>query len=170
LIGLHPFARDDAKRWPAACFVETGRRLRNEAGGSVVLLGNEDDRAAGDRIAAAIGDPVRNLAGATTLGALAAVVVRLAVLVGNDSGPAHLASALGTPSAVLFGPTEPAEWGPPATGPHRVVGFDAAEPAAEWHPSLDRTVAAALDVMTGQDSDRRAAETVEERDMAKIDG
>jgi ADP-heptose:LPS heptosyltransferase len=145
LAGLHPFAREAAKCWRVDCFRDAARRLRNEFGGSVVILGGRDDRAAGDRLAAAIGPPVRNLAGATSLGGLGAIVARLAILIGNDSGPAHIASALGTPSVVLFGPTDPAEWGPPVDGPHRVVRFEAAaDAAAEWHASRERVVAAAM--------------------------
>ncbi|HET7093545.1 MAG TPA: glycosyltransferase family 9 protein, partial [Thermomicrobiales bacterium] len=154
LIGLHPFAREEAKCWPAAAFRHAARRLRAEIGGSVVILGGRDDRAAGDRLAAAIGPPLRNLAGATSLGGLGAVVGRLALLIGNDSSPAHIASALATPSVVLFGPTDPAEWGPPADGPHRVVRFDDAYSPAEWHASLERVVATALAVIGGDGAER----------------
>ena len=148
LIGLHPFAREDAKCWPLACFRDATRRLRAEYAGSVVILGGRDDCAAGDRLAVEIAHPVRNLAGAASLGGLGAIIARLAILIGNDSGPAHIASALGTSSVVLFGPTDSAEWGPPANGPHRVVRFDAAaESAEEWHPSLERVVAAAMTLL-----------------------
>ncbi len=153
LIGLHPFARDDAKKWPDGRFGEAARRVRNEMGGSVVVLGSQEDGAVGDRVASRIGPPVRNLAGATSLGGLGAVVELLAVLIANDSGPAHIASALRVPSVILFGPTDPATWGPPADGPHRVVCFDpeieAPGPclAEGWHPSVDAVAAAALTVV-----------------------
>jgi ADP-heptose:LPS heptosyltransferase len=59
----------------------------------------------------------------------------------GDTGVAHLASAYGTPSIVLFGPVSPARWGPPADGPHRVIwhGDDHGDPWGKCiDPSLDR--------------------------------
>ena len=60
----------------------------------------------------------RVLAGRTDLGALCDLVARAGLVVSGDTGIAHLASAYGTPSVVLFGPVDPAQWGPPADGPH----------------------------------------------------
>jgi ADP-heptose:LPS heptosyltransferase len=151
LIGLHPFARDAAKCWPAASFRDAARRLRDAIGGSVVILGGRDDRVAGDRLAAAIGPPVRTVAGASTLGGLA-------ILIANDSGPAHIAAALGVPAVILFGPTDPAEWGPPAGGAQRVVRYDPSSATeAERHATVGRVAAAALSAMgrgrVGRDQD-----------------
>ena len=60
----------------------------------------------------------RVLAGRTDLGALCDLVARAGLVISGDTGIAHLASAYGTPSVVLFGPVDPAQWGPPADGPH----------------------------------------------------
>ena len=63
------------------------------------------------------------LAGETDLLELAAVVARAGRVVCGDTGVAHLATAFGTPSVVLFGPTPPREWGPPPDRPqHRRCG------------------------------------------------
>ncbi|RIQ37439.1 glycosyltransferase family 9 protein, partial [Jiangella rhizosphaerae] len=62
--------------------------------------------------------PSAVLAGRLSLTGLAALVARARLVVSNDTGVAHLASAYGVPSVVLFGPTPPAAWGPPAHGPH----------------------------------------------------
>jgi ADP-heptose:LPS heptosyltransferase len=61
------------------------------------------------------------LAGRTDLAQLAAQVASARLLVSGDTGIAHLASACGTPSVLLFGPTAPSRWGPPEDGPHRVL-------------------------------------------------
>lgn len=63
----------------------------------------------------------RVLAGRTDLAGLTDVVGRAALVVCGDTGVAHLASALGTPSVVLFGPAPPDRWGPPPDGPHVVL-------------------------------------------------
>ena len=63
----------------------------------------------------------RVLAGRTDIAGLMDVVARAALLVCGDTGIAHLATALGTPSVVLFGPEPPDRWGPPEGGPHVVL-------------------------------------------------
>ncbi|MDP9388463.1 MAG: glycosyltransferase family 9 protein, partial [Actinomycetota bacterium] len=61
------------------------------------------------------------LAGRTDLLGLAAVVAAAGRVVSGDTGVAHLASAFGTPSVILFGPVPPSRWGPPPSGPHRAL-------------------------------------------------
>ena len=86
---------------------------------------------AGERdLAAAVADgaglpPDRVLAGRTDLGALCDLVARAGLVISGDTGIAHLASAYGTPSVVLFGPVDPAQWGPPADGPHVALAHPA---------------------------------------------
>jgi ADP-heptose:LPS heptosyltransferase len=60
----------------------------------------------------------------TSLPVLGAVIERLAVLLTNDSGPAHIAYALGVPTVTIFGETDPDRWGPPDNGPFRAVVRD----------------------------------------------
>jgi ADP-heptose:LPS heptosyltransferase len=64
---------------------------------------------------------VEVLAGRTDLVGLAATVAAARAVLCGDTGVAHLATAYGRPSVVVFGPTPPASWGPPPDGPHRVV-------------------------------------------------
>jgi ADP-heptose:LPS heptosyltransferase len=143
LIGLHPGGREPAKRWPAERFAAVGQALRDRCGGTVVVLGGTAEAAIAASIAARVGGAVCDLTSRTSLPVLGAVIDRLAVLVSNDSAPAHIAYALGTPAVTLFGPTSPAEWGPPTTGPFRVLVAtgDVAEIDAA------RVVAAAAEVM-----------------------
>ncbi len=74
-----------------------------------------------EAVAGAVQGPCLNLAGRTALGPLGAVIERLAVLITNDSGPAHIAYALGAPTITIFGGTDPARWGPPAAPEFRVL-------------------------------------------------
>lgn len=92
------------------------------AGGRhVVVTGGSREAALARDVAARARLPAAAvLAGRTDLLAFASLVAHADCLVSGDTGVAHLAAAFGTPSVSLFGPTSPAEWGPPA-GPHRVL-------------------------------------------------
>jgi ADP-heptose:LPS heptosyltransferase len=115
---VHPGASSGARRWPARRFAAAAR-AEHRAGRRVVVTGGPTERRLAEEVAIGAGlheDAV--LAGRTDLGALAAIVAASARVVCGDTGVAHLATALGTPSVVLFGPTSPAHWGPP---PDRVA-------------------------------------------------
>ncbi|MFP5363187.1 MAG: glycosyltransferase family 9 protein [Thermoleophilia bacterium] len=119
---LHPGAASAARRWPAERWAAIARAER-EAGRTVLLTGNPAEAALACRIAGAAGLPDdASHAGRTDLLGLAALVAAAGRVVCGDTGVAHLATALGTPSVILFGPVSPAEWGPPADDPrHRVL-------------------------------------------------
>jgi ADP-heptose:LPS heptosyltransferase len=120
-VGLHPAARDATKRWNPRRFAAAAAELRERHGGSIVLLGGAEERATLEEMARDLGGPVLNLAGRTSLPVLGAAARRLAVLLTNDSGPAHVAYALRTPAVVVFGSTDPARWGPLERDRHRVL-------------------------------------------------
>jgi glycosyl transferase family 9 (putative heptosyltransferase) len=120
---VHPGAASEARRWPAARFAALARAERS-AGRRVVITGSAAERRLATAVAAAAGlGEGAVLAGRTTLAELAGIVAGAGRVVCGDTGVAHLATAFGTPSVVLFGPTPPAQWGPPATHParHRVL-------------------------------------------------
>jgi ADP-heptose:LPS heptosyltransferase len=119
---LHPGAASPARRWPAERFAAVAR-AELDRGRSVVVTGSRAEIELAHRVARHAGvRPARVLAGRTDLLALARVVAASERVVCGDTGVAHLATALGTPSVVLFGPTSPAEWGPPAgRARHRVL-------------------------------------------------
>ena len=107
-----------AKRWPVERFGELARRLREMGFAAVVNAPRKDDAVAAAVVAASEGAAemvVCNMTG------LIALVRRAAVVVGGDSGPVHLAAALGVPVVALFGPTDPARNGPWGSGPTRVL-------------------------------------------------
>jgi ADP-heptose:LPS heptosyltransferase len=110
---LHPGAASPARRWPAARFAEVARAEASR-GRRVMITGSRGDLPSAHRIAARAGLPDRSvLAGRTTLADLARAIAAAGRVVCGDTGVAHLATAFGTPSVVLFGPVSPAEWGPP---------------------------------------------------------
>jgi ADP-heptose:LPS heptosyltransferase len=76
----------------------------------VAIVGTRAERALGRSVVEAMRAPAVDLCGRTGLGALAALLADARLLVGNDSGPAHLAAALGTPSVTLFLSGDPVRW------------------------------------------------------------
>ncbi len=111
---MHPGAASGARRWPAERFARVAAE-EARAGRRVVITGSAGERALALDVAARaglLGDAV--LAGRTDLLQLASVVARAGRVVCGDTGVAHLATAFETPSVLLFGPTSPQRWGPPA--------------------------------------------------------
>jgi ADP-heptose:LPS heptosyltransferase len=121
LLGLHAGARDRARRWPAERFAEAGAALHARHNGTLVLVGDEETAPASAWIARRLRDdgvPCLDLTGRTPLPTLGAVIARLALLITTDSGPAHIAYALGAPSVTIFGGASPDAYGPPPCGAH----------------------------------------------------
>ncbi|MGI8758932.1 MAG: glycosyltransferase family 9 protein [Acidimicrobiales bacterium] len=115
---LHPGASSEARRWPVERWAAVAR-AEVEAGRPVALTGDATEAGLATEVARRAGlDDDTVLAGRTDLLELLATVAGAERVVCGDTGVAHVASAMGTPSVVLFGPTSPARWGPPATGPH----------------------------------------------------
>jgi ADP-heptose:LPS heptosyltransferase len=112
LIGLHPGAKDAARRWPTDRFAELGDRLAARFGARIVLTGGGGERPLTAAVAAAMRNPTLDLAGRTDLGTFAAVVGSLDLLITNDTGASHVAATTGTRSIVLFGPSRPQQWAP----------------------------------------------------------
>jgi ADP-heptose:LPS heptosyltransferase len=120
-VVVHPGAAFGARRWPAERFAHLVTALV-EAGADVVLTGSGNEAALAHRIREGSGYPETPvLAGRTDLLQLAALIAAARLVVCGDTGVAHLATAYRRPSILLFGPTPPSRWGPPATGPHTVL-------------------------------------------------
>lgn len=98
--------------WPTESFVRVGRELRAD-GCRILLVGGSKERELARAVESGIGDGVVDLCGQTDIGTLAAVLGRADMLVTGDTGPMHLASAMGTPIVGLFfGPALPFDTGP----------------------------------------------------------
>ncbi|HET6561996.1 MAG TPA: glycosyltransferase family 9 protein [Marmoricola sp.] len=120
-VVVHPGAAYPARRWPCERFAQVARRAC-ERGHTVVVTGGPDETGLAEEVRRGAGLPSSAvLAGRTDLVGLAALVASARLVVCGDTGMAHLASAYSTPSVVLFGPTSPSRWGPPAGGPHVVL-------------------------------------------------
>ncbi|HEU4702587.1 MAG TPA: glycosyltransferase family 9 protein [Conexibacter sp.] len=134
---IHAGAASAARRWPVERWVAVARGER-ERGREVLLSGSAREAPLAREVAVRAGLP----AGASRAGAtgdlldLARLVASAGRVVCGDTGVAHLATALRTPSVVLFGPTDPARWGPPADRPWHVV---------LWHGALGDPHAAVAD-------------------------
>jgi ADP-heptose:LPS heptosyltransferase len=116
-IGVHVSGGRPVKQWAPERFAETATRLAREHGAAIVLTGTADDRALTDRVAALMPPDVRtlNLAGAMTLPVFGGLLESVNLLVTGDTGPMHLAAAVGTPLVAIFGPSDPDRYGPLST-------------------------------------------------------
>ena len=110
---LLPGTNWETKRWPIESFAQLVGPLRERFGLRSVVAGAGDavKLAAGMRELAGESDLI-DLTGKTSLGQLVALLAGAAVVVANDSGPMHIASALGRPMVTMFGPTNPIRTGP----------------------------------------------------------
>lgn len=107
LVGILPGSNAPARRWPVERFAEVARSLTRE-GARVVVLGGRPEREASARVAREAPD-VLNLAGTTDLWDLAAILSLCDLVITNDTGPMHLAGAVGTATVSLWGSSDPGE-------------------------------------------------------------
>lgn len=115
---VHPGAASAARRWPVDRWAAVTRHERDR-GRAVVITGGADEGGLADAVARVAGvDAGAVVAGRTDMVELAALVAAAGRVVCGDTGVAHLASAFATPSVLLFGPTPPSRWGPPAARHH----------------------------------------------------
>jgi heptosyltransferase-2 len=131
IFGLNPGAEyGPAKRWPVEKFIFAAQQIQQRTSCTWILFGSKADVAIASRIESAISSPstaMWNLAGKTGLRELMALLKLCRVLLTNDSGPMHVAAALGTPVVVPFGSTSPELTGPglPGDARNRLLKSDA---------------------------------------------
>jgi heptosyltransferase-1 len=124
-VAIVPVSRRDNKNWPINNFFQTARALQQEFDASIFLFGSTADHALCEGIRSELmaerpqGNVV-NLAGKTSLIEMGGWFTKMNLVVVNDSGPLHMAVALGVPVITLFGPTDPLRTGPYGEG-HRVI-------------------------------------------------
>src|SRR3989338_11478447 len=129
LIAVHPWTSNPLKQWPADRFQTLIRRCVERLAVQVVVIGGPEE-VGRSKEALLAHVPVGDLTGRLTLRQLAALLQTTRLLVSNDSGPVHLASAVGAKTVVLFGTPDPApgpgRWGPYGEG-HRGI----------WKPTME---------------------------------
>lgn len=146
LVGIAPFGSTAAKRWPADRVVQLIDALATMPGVTPVLLGGPDDREAALPVLARTARVVTDLVGKTSLPETCDVLRRCSFVVSVDSGPMHLAAAVGTPVVALFGGEDPRLWAPYGAAPHRLLrAVD-----AQGRPSLAAIDAPAVVAAVGE--------------------
>lgn len=155
-LAIHPGSGSPIKRWHIGDWGEVARTL-TDSDEPVVLTGGPDERDLTAAVARQLGRPAIDLAGLTDVGTLAAVFALCRLVLGPDSGPLHLAAAVGTPTVHLYGPADVRRfgpWGPPERNTAVASSLPCAPcgrldwPAPEDHPCIrllspDDVVAAA---------------------------
>ena len=135
---LNPVAKWESKLWSNRRFAQLADRIIAQYDAGVVFTGSFEDRPAIHQITAGMKTPAVNLAGETTLKMLAALYTKADVVVSTDTGPMHLAVAVGTPVVALFGPTAPWRTGPYGSGNQVVTASLECAPCFKRHcPTCD---------------------------------
>lgn len=126
LVALNLGASNRIKCWSADSFARLADRVQQETGAAVLLVGGKDELDLAEQIMLSCSKKPRNLAGILSLGQLGALLQHCKLLVSGDTGPLHLATAVGTKVVALFGAIDPDRTGPVGNG-HIVIS----------HPELD---------------------------------
>lgn len=156
IIGVSPGAAyGSAKRWLPERFAAAASILARRLRGQVAVFGSEAERDVCETVVKGVTAPVRNFAGQTTLAEYIELAAACRVYLTNDSGPMHIASALGLPTVAVFGATDHVTTGP--TGPlARVVREN-----VECSPCLKRECPIDHRCMTRVEADRVAETALE---------
>ena len=115
IIVFHPSASCPSKRWPEEYFIELIRLIKSEFNFKMVVVSSREEAQYADKIVNKFADII-DMRGRLTLSQLGALIKRAAILISNDSGPVHIAAALGTPVVSIFGRNDrglsPNRWRP----------------------------------------------------------
>ena len=103
IVAVFPGASWEGKEWPPASYAKIAGRIVAQYGAKIVICGNKTDLVAVDGVASRMGERSVNLAGRVNLGELAAVFESCSLFIGNDTGPLHMAVAMGTPTLCIMG-------------------------------------------------------------------
>ena len=138
LVGIHTGARPPSRRWPAFYFASLADELVHLWNAQIILTGSTDELSIVRSVEEQMTMRPINLAGKTSLGGLAAIIDTLDLFISNDTGPAHIVNALGTPSITIFGPADYRRWAPLNQSLHRIVRHPVAcSPCGYWDCPID---------------------------------
>lgn len=141
--GHNPFRADESRLWPMERFVRLSNHLARQHGARVLLVGDVADRQRAEAIAGMSSARAADLTGRLTLSELGALAEMSDLYVGNDTGPTHVAAAVGCPTLAIFGPTNPAISGPYATKGRVISLWRPSEGAFSWDNGVTAEEAAA---------------------------
>jgi ADP-heptose:LPS heptosyltransferase len=137
-IGLHAGARPPARRWPAEYFASLADACAEQFNAQIILTGSLDEQNIVRSVIEHMETQPLNLASKTSLGGLAALISELDLIVSNDTGPAHLAAAVDTPSITIFGPADHRRWAPLDQLRHPIVRHPVkCSPCGYWQCPID---------------------------------
>lgn len=137
-IALHTGARPSARRWPAEYFARVGDTLARTCQAQILLTGSQGEEETVATVAALMQTHPISLVGQTSLGALGALLSKLDLFITNDTGPAHIAYAVGCPSITLFGPADYHRWQPLDQEKHKLVRRPVVcSPCSYWSCPID---------------------------------
>ena len=130
-VAINPGASCASKRWPAAKFAGVADELVKKYGVRIIIIASAGDKIFADEAARLMSSACINLAGRTSISDLGSVLKRVRLFISNDSGPVHIACAVGTPVVSIFGRSDrglsPERWGPSGScdiALHEDVGCD----------------------------------------------
>lgn len=112
IVAIQPFSLWSYKEWKKEKMAVLIRRVREEHGLSVIIVGGPDERERAEEIALCAGAGVYNLAGKTSIAVLPALLQKCCLFLGVDSAGLHIAAAVGTPTIGLYGPSAFVTWAP----------------------------------------------------------
>jgi len=144
-------ANSPEKRWPAENFASLAEGLASNFSANVVLLGSKDEKNVSEQISGLAAFPLIDLTGVTSLGEAAAILAVADLAISNDTGLAHVASAVGTPTVVVFGPTNPTTTRPYSDLAQVITGAT----TGEW-PRVDDVADLAATILNGDVNDETA--------------
>ncbi len=134
-------ARWPTKRWPLESFAAVVDQLYETRRDPLVMIGGSEERALTKKLKALTKSPFIDLCGDIPLGCLPALLSTSTAMITNDSGPMHIAAALGIPVIAMFGPTSAARTGPYGTGHHVLSGQVPCSPCfsrvCRHHPEME---------------------------------
>ncbi len=116
LIIVHPGSSNPSKIWPRDNYVKLIRKIKKELSANVIIVGSVKEKGLSERIISEAGAAITDLTGELSLKELAALLKKCDIFIGNDTGPMHMAAALGVPVIAVFGRnipgTGPVRWRP----------------------------------------------------------
>jgi ADP-heptose:LPS heptosyltransferase len=119
---LHPGVSEDKRQYPVPYFAEAARQLARTLDHQILLTGVASEKPLAEEIGRAVGPAALDLTGLLDLSALAALIQKADLVIANNTGPVHLAAAVGTPVVVLYALTNPQHT--PWRVPYRLLPFD----------------------------------------------
>jgi len=122
-IGLVPCSRWHTKTWPSGCFIDTAKRMLKTRPMSFYVIGGPSDVDICEEVARGIGSCAKNVAGRYSMPESGGLISQMDLMITNDSGPMHMAAAVGIPVLAVFGPTDDKSTGPYGKQ-HRVLTVD----------------------------------------------